>query len=62
MSGIKKFIEVTDDKLNVLFINVNEIQILYCDSKILIKGFNHEIQLEESYKELKQLIKQATEG
>lgn len=59
---MKGFIEVTDDKLNVLFINVNEIQILYCDSKILIKGLNHEIQLEESYEEIKQLIKEATES
>lgn len=56
---MKGFIEITDVMLNKLFININEIQILHMDSKIKIKGFEDEIELEESYEEIKELIKNA---
>lgn len=59
MKELKGFIEVTDIKLNKLFININEIQILWCDSKIKLKGEKTEIELDESYEEIKQLIKNA---
>ena len=59
MKKLKGFIEVEDVMLNKLIININEIQILYMDSKIRIKGFEVEIELNHTYEEIKQLIKNA---
>lgn len=56
---MKGFIEVQCIMLNKLLININDIQILWCDSKIKLKGVEKEIEIEASYEEIKELIKQA---
>lgn len=56
---MKGFIEVKDIMLNDMIINVNNIIYVYCDSKIRLSGIENEIQLNESYEQIKQLIKEA---
>lgn len=57
---MKGFIEVTDNQGYTYLININKIQYLGCCGMLVTEGVRI-TQTKETYEEIKQLIKNATE-